>query len=124
MKKYLMSLLRILCVFAVSSGSFCFSYYMQKPLADRDALRFGDISGIKSDSLINERITDDRKKRIIMFADWKNSFMRMCEKLAEWPFLDTLARQLDSARVLSVMEADTLGAGLSNQYPDLSIVPM
>lgn len=123
MKKRHLALMRALCVLAIFLVSSCVSY-SEKLLTQRGELRFADLSGINYDSLVSDRINTDREKRIIMFADWKDSFVRMHEKLNEWPYLDTLARELDSARVLSVMEADTIGSSSSKPHPYLSVVPM
>ncbi len=111
------------CIFFCLFDSACVSP-AKKMTAKRDKLRFANVFEENRDSVICDLISKDREKRILMYADWKNSLVRMHDKFPQWTFLDSIVDQLDSARVLSIMEADTLGTGSKGYYKQLSIVPM
>gem|GEM_PF-5346051 len=68
-------------------------------------------------------VKEDRKNREHSISTWSLSFEKLCTTI-EWPFLDTLYSKYKSAKVISVMEADTIGIFSGEKPKQLSILPL
>ncbi len=69
-------------------------------------------------------ITRDQAQRVKSYEkNWKGSLVHLRDWLPEWSFLDSIVRQLDTARIISIMEADTLGYFSQRPAQQLSIIP-
>lgn len=81
--------------------------------------RFADVPVEDRDSLI----VQDLRMRREMMEDWTKSLHHLKSYLPNWPLLEKLIRSADSARVISIYEADTMGfSGIRSRT--LSVIPL
>ncbi len=81
--------------------------------------------GVTDQKQKEEIIAAEKKFRdTLMVANWQKSLEHLHDLLPDWELLDTLVRISRQARVLSIMEADTIGYPSFVTPSVLSVIPL